>query len=170
MSAFSPRDNRLKPGSLRVPGAKYQGQIDHLQLKMNRQTRTQGIVATVNNPDRQLRPGMFGRIEISVQVVKQAIVCPTDAVVRSRTGNYLLVQRMPGKYENRPVKLGLSENGHVEVLEGVFPGDQVVVVGNALLAAAVGQRTQSPGRRRPAADRTRSSSRRERDCRRARHD
>ncbi len=49
----------------------------------------------------------------------------------SRTGTYLLVQRMPGKYENRRVKLGLTENGRVEVLEGVFPGSQVVLVGNA---------------------------------------
>jgi multidrug resistance efflux pump len=45
---------------------------------------------------------------------------------------------MPGKYENRRVKLGLTENGRVEVLEGVFPGSQVVLVGNALLAALLG--------------------------------
>ncbi|MHB9066272.1 MAG: efflux RND transporter periplasmic adaptor subunit, partial [Pirellulaceae bacterium] len=31
-----------------------------------------------------------------------------------------------------------TQNGHVEVLEGVFPGDQVVLVGNALLAALLG--------------------------------
>ena len=90
------------------------------------------------NPGGQLRPGMSGRVQISVQVAKEAIVCPADAVVRSRTGTYLLVQRMPGKYENRRVKLGLTENGRVEVLEGAFPGDQVVFVGNALLAALLG--------------------------------
>lgn len=120
------------------PGTNFTGQIDHVRLKLDRQTRTQEVVVTVDNPEGQLRPGMFGRLEISVHVVKDAIVCPTDAVIRSRTGTYLLVQRMPGKYDNRRVKLGLTQNGHVEVLEGVFPGDQVVLVGNALLAALLG--------------------------------
>jgi membrane fusion protein, copper/silver efflux system len=64
------------------------------------------VVIAIDNSNRKLRPGMFGRVEISVQVAKEAIVCPVDAVIRSRTGNYLLVQRMPGKYENRKVKLG----------------------------------------------------------------
>jgi cobalt-zinc-cadmium efflux system membrane fusion protein len=121
-----------------VPGKTFRGQIDHLHLKMNPQTRTKGVVIAVDNPGGRLRPEMFGRVQISVQVAKQAIVCPTDAVIRSRTGTYLLVQRMPGKYENRRVKLGLTENGSIEVLQGVFPGDQVVLVGNALLAALLG--------------------------------
>ena len=120
------------------PGTKFTGLIDHVRMKMDRHTRTQEVVVTVNNPEGQLRPGMFGRLEISVHVVKDAIVCPSDAIIRSRTGTYLLVQRMPGKYDNRVVKLGLTQNGHVEVLEGVFPGDQVVLVGNALLAALLG--------------------------------
>ena len=134
----------LKPGQAieasfaALPSKTFGGQIDHLQLKMNRQTRTQGVVIAVENPGGHLRPGMSGRVQISVQVAKEAIVVPTDAVVRSRTGTYLLVQRMPGKYENRRVKLGLTENGRVEVLEGVFPGSQVVLVGNALLAALLG--------------------------------
>jgi len=50
----------------------------------------------------------------------------------------LLVQRLPGKYESRQVKLGLTDKGLIEVLDGVFPGDQVVVVGNSLLAALLG--------------------------------
>ena len=121
-----------------LPGKKLQGRIDHLRQKMNRQTRTLGVVIAVENPGGHLRPGMFGRVRISVQVKKEAIVCPTDTVVRSRTGAYLLVQRIPGKYENRLVKLGLTEGENVEVLDGAFPGDQVVLVGNALLAALLG--------------------------------
>jgi cobalt-zinc-cadmium efflux system membrane fusion protein len=45
---------------------------------------------------------------------------------------------MPGKYENRRVKLGLTEGNLVQVLDGAFPGDQVVLVGNSLLAALLG--------------------------------
>ena len=121
-----------------LPKKTFAGQIDHLRLKMNRQTRTQGVVIAVENPGGHLRPGMSGRVQISVQVTKAAVVCPTDAVIHSRTGTYLLVQRMAGKYENRRVRLGLTENGRVEVLDGAFPGSQVVLIGNALLAALLG--------------------------------
>jgi RND family efflux transporter MFP subunit len=121
-----------------VPGEEFRGQIDHLRLKMDPQRRTQGVVVAVENESGRLRPGMTGRVRISVEVSKKATACPTDAVIRSRTGNYLLVQRMPGKYENRRVKLGLTEGNLVQVLDGAFPGDQVVVVGNSLLAALLG--------------------------------
>jgi cobalt-zinc-cadmium efflux system membrane fusion protein len=121
-----------------LPGEVFRGEIDHLGMKMAPQTRTQAVVIAVDNSTGRLRPGMFGRVRISVQVAKEAIVCPADAVIRSRTGNSLLVQRLPGKYESRQVKLGLTDKGLIEVLDGVFPGDQVVVVGNSLLAALLG--------------------------------
>ncbi len=121
-----------------LPGESFRGRIDHLQMTVDPQTRTQDVVIVVDNSGGRLRPGMFGRVRISVEVAQQAVVCPMDAVIRSRTGQYLLVQRLPGKYENRSVRLGLSEHGQVEVLAGAFPGDQVVVVGNSLLAALLG--------------------------------
>lgn len=121
-----------------VPGEEFRGAIDHLRLKMDPRRRTQGVVVAVENPSGHLRPGMVGRVRIAVEVAKKTVACPVDAVIRSRTGNYLLVQRMPGKYENRRVKLGLTEGSLVQVLDGAFPGDQVVLVGNSLLAALLG--------------------------------
>lgn len=128
----------IEAGFAALPAEVFRGQIEHLRMTMDPQTRTQAVVIAIDNADGKLRPGMFGRVRISVQVANEAVVCPTDAVIRSRTGNYLLVQRTPGKYENRRVKLGLTEDGQVEILDGVFPGDQVVVVGNSLLAALLG--------------------------------
>ena len=135
---FLKKEQPVEANFAALPGKPHQGQIDHLRQRMNRRTRTLGVVIAVENTGGHLRPGMFGRVRISVQVEKEAIVCPTDAVIRSRTGTYLLVQRVPGKYENRRVKLGFTEGGNVEVLDGAFPGDQVVMAGNALLAALLG--------------------------------
>ena len=120
------------------PDRRFDGVIDHVRLKMDRRTRTQSVHIAVGNGDALLRPGMFGRVSIEVQVAKEAIVCPTDAIIKSRSGKYVLVERRPGKYENRPVRLGLAEGKQVEVLEGVFPGDKVVVTGAYLLASLLG--------------------------------
>jgi len=135
---FLEKEQPVEANFAALPGKTHRGQIDHLRQRMNRRTRTLGVVIAVENPGGHLRPGMFGRVRISVQVKRQAIVCPTDAVIHSRTGTYLLVQRVPGKYENRQVRLGFTEGDNVEVLDGAFPGDQVVLVGNALLAALLG--------------------------------
>jgi multidrug efflux pump subunit AcrA (membrane-fusion protein) len=128
-----------------LPGKGFRGKIDHMRLTMNPQTRTQEVVIAVDNSRRELRPGMSGHVRISVEVAKEAIVCPVDAIIRSRSGNYLLVERMPGKYENRKVNLGLTEKGLTEVLDGVFPGHHVVVVGNSLLAALLGNEHKARG-------------------------
>ena len=120
------------------PDKRFDGVIDHVRLKMNRRRRTQSVVIAVDNREGLLRPGMFGRVSIAVQVAKEAIVCPADAIIKSRSGRYVLVERKPGKYENRPVKLGLAKGKQVEVLEGVFPGDKVVVMGVYLLASLLG--------------------------------
>ena len=116
----------------------FDGVIDHVQLRMDRRRRTQSVVIAVDNREGLLRSGMFGRVGISVRVAKQAIVCPADAILKSRSGKYVLVERKPGKYESRPVKLGLAKGKQVEVLEGVFPGDKVVVMGGYLLASLLG--------------------------------
>ncbi len=120
------------------PGERIDGVIDHVRLKMDRRRRTQSVVIAVDNSRGVLRPGMFGRMSIAVRIAKQAIVCPADAIIKSRSGRYVLVQRSLGKYENRPVKLGLAKGKRVEVLEGVFPGDRVVVTGAYLLASLLG--------------------------------
>ncbi len=120
------------------PDRKFAGVIDHVRLKMDRRRRTQSVVIAVDNREGLLRPGMFARVSIAVQVAKEAIVCPADAVIKSRSGRYVLVERKPGKYENRPIKLGLAKGKQVEVLEGVFPGDKVVVMGVYLLASLLG--------------------------------
>ena len=120
------------------PDRQFDGMIDHVRLRMDRRRRTQSVVIAVANREGLLRPGMFGRVGITVRIAKEAIVCPADAIIKSRTGSYVLVERSPGKYENRPVKLGLAKGKQVEVLEGVFPGDKVVVTGAYLLASLLG--------------------------------
>ena len=131
----------------------FDGVIDHVRLKMDRRRRTQSVVIAVDNREGLLRPGMFGRASVAVRVANDAIVCPADAIIKSRSGRYVLVERKPGKYENRPVKLGLAKGSRVEVLDGVFPGDKVVVTGAYLLASLLGNehkaRTSGPAPNAP---------------------
>lgn len=126
-ATFAALSNRVLPGK-----------VDHARLKMDPRSRTQAVVVAMDNGDGLLRPGMFGRVEIEVQLAKDAVFCPTDALIQTRHAVYVLVQRGEGKFVSQPVKLGLRHDGRVEILDGLFPGDQVVVVGNYLLASLMG--------------------------------
>ena len=76
---------QVEAGFAALPGETFGGAIDHLRMTMDPQTRTQAVVIAVDNSGGKLRPGMFGRVRISVQVAKDAIVRPVNAVIRSRT-------------------------------------------------------------------------------------
>lgn len=121
-----------------MSGRTFRGTIDHVRLKMDQRSRIQSVVIAMDNRDGLLRPGMFGRAEIEVQLAKDAVFCPTDALIETRHAVYVLVQRGEGKFVSLSVKLGLQHGDRVEILDGVFPGDQVVVVGNYLLASLMG--------------------------------
>ncbi|WP_454754860.1 hypothetical protein [Cupriavidus basilensis] len=51
---------------------------------------------------------------------------PDSAVLDTGARQLVLVQREEGKFEPRPVKLGMHADGYVEVLEGVKAGEMVV--------------------------------------------
>jgi len=132
------KGQEVKAAFAGLPGQAFQGKIDHLRLKMDQRSRTQSVVIAMDNRDGLLRPGMFGRADIEVQLAKDAVFCPTDALIETRHAVYVLVQRGEGKFVSLPVKLGLQHGDRVEILDGVFPGDQVIVVGNYLLASLMG--------------------------------
>src|SRR4030067_987041 len=67
---------QVEAGFAALPGETVGGPIDHLRMTMDPQTRTQAVVIAVDNSGGKLRPGMFGRVRISVQVAKDAIVGP----------------------------------------------------------------------------------------------
>jgi membrane fusion protein, heavy metal efflux system len=132
------KGQEVKAAFAAAPGRTFTGKIDHMRLKMDPRSRTESVVIAVNNRDGLLRPGMFGRAEIEAQIAKDAIFCPTDALIETRHAVYVLVERSEGKFVSQPVKLGLQRGDRVEILDGVFPGDEVVVVGNYLLSSLMG--------------------------------
>jgi membrane fusion protein (multidrug efflux system) len=85
--------------------------------------------AEVPNPDMQLLPGMYVRGRIAQVQVDQAMLLPQQAVTRSSQGDTVLVVGADGKPAPRPVKLGGAQGSDWVVLEGLKPGEQVIVDG-----------------------------------------
>jgi Cu(I)/Ag(I) efflux system membrane fusion protein/cobalt-zinc-cadmium efflux system membrane fusion protein len=116
------------------PGTSYRGRVLFLYPKVSPETRTLKICVEIPNPGGGLRPGMYADVRIQGPPVPDAVVIPESAVLRSGERDLVFLDRGNGRFEPREVSLGLHGTGErVQVLEGVAPGDPVVVQARFML-------------------------------------
>ena len=85
--------------------------------------------AEVANPDGLLLPGQYVRVRLSQAELPAAIVVPQQSVTRGTQGDTVIVVGADGKPAPRPVKIGSQQGANWIVLDGLKPGEQVVVDG-----------------------------------------
>jgi Cu(I)/Ag(I) efflux system membrane fusion protein len=95
-------------------------------------TRTIKVRIAVQNPGLVLKPDMFANVEIMVSSGSRLVI-PRSAVLDSGTRQIVYVEKEPGVFEMRQVKLGVRGENEVEVLSGIKKGERVVTSGNFLL-------------------------------------
>jgi len=90
----------------------------------------------VPSPDGRLKADMYADVVFRVGADEVPVVAvPNSAVIDSGTQQLVLVARGEGRFEPRPVKLGMRADGYVEVTEGLKAGEEVVVRANFLIDA-----------------------------------
>ncbi len=93
---------------------------------------TTGMVklkAEYANEDNTLFPNQFVNARLQVEERQNAIIAPSNAILRGSQGTYVYVVSAEGAVEAKPVKLGGVQGQQAEILEGLVPGDVVVVDG-----------------------------------------
>jgi membrane fusion protein, multidrug efflux system len=87
------------------------------------------------NPDRALWPSEFVRVRFILDVLKNAVLVPSQAVQVSQSGPFVFVVKADNTVDLRPVKPGQRQEGDLTVIEsGVKPDETVVVTGQLALA------------------------------------
>jgi Cu(I)/Ag(I) efflux system membrane fusion protein/cobalt-zinc-cadmium efflux system membrane fusion protein len=77
---------------------------------------------------------MYADVLIKTGTGAEGLVIPSEAVIRSGERNVVFVARKDNKFSPRDVTLGLAvDNGKVQVLDGIAPGETVVSSGQFLL-------------------------------------
>jgi len=85
--------------------------------------------AEVPNPRGLLLPGMYVRVRLEQAETPTGIVVPQQAVQRGSTGDSVMVVAADGTVSPRPVKIGTAQGGDWVVLDGLKPGEMVMVDG-----------------------------------------
>lgn len=115
-------------------GRIFLGEVRKISPAVAAASRTAKVEVAVPNKDLLLKPGMFARVRIVLGEKQNALVVPTDAIVRtgdpSQAGVYVVVD---GKSRLRPVTRGLSQDSLTEITSGVQEGENVVSFGLMLL-------------------------------------
>lgn len=105
------------------------GKLLFADLSVDQATGQVTLRAEVPNPRAMLLPGMYVRVRLEQAKAANALLLPQQAVTRSPQGDSVMVVAADGKVSPRPVKIGGSQNGQWVVLEGLQPGEQVMVDG-----------------------------------------
>ena len=116
------------------PGKSFTGKIIYIYPYLDKKARVAKIRMEFSNPNLELKPGMYSNVIVKGRVIPDALVIPSEAVIRSGVRNIVFVARGKGKFEPRQVKLGEEgENGLVRVISGLLPGEKVVTSAQFLL-------------------------------------
>jgi RND family efflux transporter MFP subunit len=107
------------------PGV-HRGRVVRLSPSIQEQNRTLTIEAEVPNQAGVLRPGSFSRAEIVIAADQPAIFVPASSIVIFAGIEKVIVVR-DGKSQERRVVTGRREKERVEIVEGLKPGEPVVV-------------------------------------------
>ena len=118
------------------PDKAFDGKVTFVYPTVTPETRTAKVRIELANAQGLLKPSMYASAEFASSHSKdKALTVPDSAVLDTGTRQLVLVQRGEGKFEPRPVKLGMRADGYFEVLEGVKAGEVVVVSANFLIDA-----------------------------------
>lgn len=91
--------------------------------------RLYDLELAIDNPEGAILAGMFLRADIKKQVVEDAVIIPFYSVVSRNNEQYVFVEQ-DGVAHKRPVQLGIMEKWLVEVVDGLIPGEKVVIEGH----------------------------------------
>lgn len=150
---FEAQIGAVQPGqsvriqALAFPELTFTGKVKTSAANVDRETGTLRVFVHTENPEGKLLPGMRAQLAFVTARTDDAVVVPRSAVLGDAGDLFVFRQVMtaPFTYERTPVVIGHRDDRHIEIIEGVVPGDRVVTRGNYQLqfvGAGAGQKLE----------------------------
>jgi len=106
----------------------HSGSLDFSDLAVDPNTGTVSLRAVVPNPERQLLPGMFVKLRLTMGHLANAYLLPQAAVLRDNAGAYVYTVGKDGKVAEQRVQThGMTRSNWI--VTGKLEGEQVIVEG-----------------------------------------
>lgn len=117
-----------------IPGKTFTGKISFIYPRLNQMTRTLMVRATFDNPNFQLKPGMYAQADVLTQPLADVLQVPQEAVIDTGTKQLVFVAQGNGHFSPRTVRAGIRGDGdRIQIVKGLVPGEKVVTSGEFLM-------------------------------------
>jgi cobalt-zinc-cadmium efflux system membrane fusion protein len=122
---------------LAYPGRIFHARLSYVAPALDPNTRRLAVRAEIRNPARELMPEMFATFRIVSGATRTMPAVPSDAVIYEGAQARVWVARpAQKKVVSRVIQLGTTENGLVEVRNGLSVGETVVTSGTLFIDRA----------------------------------
>jgi len=121
-----------------LEGKNLEAKISFIEPIVDVARRTVSVRVTLNNREQLLKPGMFVEGIVKVNGANQVLAVPKSAVLWTGKRSLVYTKPYPDKlvFEMSEVVLGNSIGDSYIILEGLTPGDEVVINGTFTVDAA----------------------------------
>ncbi|MEM8816580.1 MAG: efflux RND transporter periplasmic adaptor subunit [Pseudomonadota bacterium] len=139
-----------------LPDERIVASVTRVSPIVDPETGTFKITVEISDPERRVKPGMFGRIAIVYDQRENALKIPRSALLEESLSTSVFIVE-DGTARRREVETGYSDRGMVEILAGLGDDDRIVTVGQIGLKEdskvnIINARADSPGNNRDALD------------------
>jgi membrane fusion protein, heavy metal efflux system len=117
------------------PDKIFRGRVTALGSMIDPNTRRQLVRSEIDDPEHLLRSGMYATFVTHVGESVRSVAVPDDGVVREGDGTMTVWVGTGGQhFVKRTVKIGMRQDGWVQILDGLKPGETVVTEGAVFLS------------------------------------
>lgn len=106
-----------------------EGALQTFDSQIDPTTGTIKLRAQFPNDSRTLYPNQFVNIRLLLDTHKNVTTMSTAGIQRGVPGTFVYLVNADSTVSVRPVKLGVTDGDHVEVLSGLQSGDRIVIDG-----------------------------------------
>lgn len=111
----------------------FTGTVDAVDAKIEKESHSVEVKGTIPNPDGLLRDGLFANVSLIVGEKNNTMTVDESAIERQGEVEFVWVIER-GRAERKRVLTGTRENGQVEIVAGLQPGQVVVTSGQLKLS------------------------------------
>ncbi|MEX0914644.1 MAG: efflux RND transporter periplasmic adaptor subunit, partial [Wenzhouxiangellaceae bacterium] len=116
-----------------APGREWQGEVDYVYPTIRPESRTARARIVFDNPQLVLKPGMYTNVRIDAAPRNDVVVIPSQAVIRSAHQERVVLALGAGRFRPAEVVTGLESDGRTEIIEGLAPGERIVISAQFLI-------------------------------------
>jgi cobalt-zinc-cadmium efflux system membrane fusion protein len=132
-AAHIQRGQTVEVGVLAYPDRTFTARVIYIAPTIDPNTHRLTVRAVIDNADGALKPEMFATFRILTSEGAQAPAVPASAVVYEGDTAHVWVLQSADALAIRPIRAGRDNEGFVEVLDGLKPGERVVTRGSLFI-------------------------------------